>query len=96
MAVSYQIVEQFEKLCLVKVAHDYHIVMYDQEANQVKACYSGDRIKGQFLSAEGFSDATIRAITKGRKFTTARAYYRGLRAGYHKPEIEIGKFAGLK
>lgn len=79
MTVNLIIVENFEDLFLVRVAHDYHVVLFNEEADVVKAAYSGDRMKGQYLQAEGFTSDAIRAITKGRKKETARAYFNELR-----------------
>lgn len=70
-----ELVREYETLRLVKIAHGYHIVDYDEPKNRVTAAYSADKRSGRLLSAENFTDASIRSITRSRTQKTATAMY---------------------
>ena len=74
-----QIVQRFHDLHLLKVGHNYHVVQWLESENLVGAIYSGDRVKGKYLKAEGFEVDSIRIVSKPRKKETATAYYNELR-----------------
>lgn len=96
MTVHCTIIEQFMDLFLVRVGHDFHVVIWDQCAEIVKAVYSGDRVKGIYLQAPGFSSETIRAVTKGRKKETATAYFNELRRRTLRSSRNDGQYATIK
>lgn len=73
------IVDQYEDIYFLKVGHDYHVVQHFKDGDIVKSVYSGDRVNNCYLSAQGFTAESIRAVTKGRKLSTGRAYFNEMR-----------------
>jgi hypothetical protein len=78
---------------LVRVGWDFHIVEYDSELDLVKGCYSGDKKRDEsFKEANGWTDKSIREVSKERRETTARAYYAAMLRGKLKGiEVKYGR-----
>lgn len=90
------IVDQYEDLYFLKVGHDYHVIQHFKEGDIVKSVYSGDRINGCYVSAEGFTADSIRAVTKGRKLSTAKAYFNEMRRRRQRASDSDGSLNGIK
>jgi hypothetical protein len=79
---------------LCRVGWDFHIVEYDPETNVVRGCYTGDKKRDEpFREADGWTDKSIREVSRERRETTARAYYAAMLRGKLKG-IEV-KYAKL-
>lgn len=94
--VNMTILRRHGELYLVKVAHAFHVVLYDEEIDMVAGIYSGDRIAGRLKKAKGFDPKSIRSVSKGRKEKTATAYWGTVKRAIERASEKDGQFANLK
>jgi len=59
----------------VKLNRKYYCIAWDEAANKTSAIVKPDRVLGELRSFDGYSHAAVEYVAKGRKRSTAIAYF---------------------
>lgn len=71
-----EIIRQFDGVFCVRLGKRYHVVRHDPKTNTTSAVHRADIVKGfDPKTAEGFTAAAVKAVSKPRKMTTAIKYW---------------------